>query len=370
MKEYFAKIHSGEKFEAILSAPRSHENHPATLRSITVKGESLVQFTERKGAQSFHHNLSVSVGVETLEKLLHLYKRLQIIFPHETMEWVANRRGEWVLQGGEKKNKGLQLAHNRTKKHPLPEGEPVPFLIHLGVMKPDGKIVPAKYDKFRQINRFLELVDDVIRKLPPQKQMTIIDFGCGKAYLTFALYHWIHERCKRDVKILGLDLKEDVVQFCEFTARALKFNGLHFQVGRIENTIFESPVDMVVTLHACDTATDAALAKAIKWEAQAILSVPCCQHELFKQVHCDVLKPLLKHGLLKERFSALVTDAARAELLEIAGYNVDIVEFVDPEHTPKNLMIRAIKSKSKASKASYEKFIEFLSIHPTLEREI
>jgi hypothetical protein len=196
--------------------------------------------------------------------------------------------------------------------------------------------------------------------------LSIVDFGCGKAYLTFALYYWLHVRCKRDVSILGLDLKESVVQFCEKTARDLGFNGLHFKIGRIEKMDLNHDVDIVVTLHACDTATDAAITKALHWKAQAILSVPCCQHELFNQVKCDVLKPLLKHGLLKERFSALITDAARAERLEMAGYNVDIVEFVDPEHTPKNLMIRAVKGKHKASADDYNKFTEFLSIKLSL----
>lgn len=370
MKEYLAKIASGEAFEAHLTAPLNRENQPVVLRSITVKGEHTAQITEQKGQKSLHRNLALTDAVDTIEKLLHLYKRLQIIFPNETIEWIANRRGEWIQQKSIKKSNDLPLAHNRTKKHPLPEGEPVSFLIHLGVMKPDGKVVPSKYDKFRQINRFLELVDDVIRKLPEQQQMTIIDFGCGKAYLTFALYYWLHEKCKRQVKILGLDLKEDVVAFCETTARSLKFDGLRFEVGRIENTTFTSPVDMVVTLHACNTATDAALAKAIHWNAKVILSVPCCQHELFKQVECPVLKPLLKHGLLKERFAALITDAARAELLELAGYHVDIVEFVDPEHTPKNLMIRAIKGKKKASVDSYDAFVQFLSIHPSLQKMV
>lgn len=368
MNDYFTRILSGENFEAHLSAPRASEDHPITLRTVSLKGKKDVQITERKGAQSFHRNISLSLAVDTMTKLLPLYKRVQIFFPDESVEWVANRRGEWIMQGKGKKQTQLQLSHNRVKQHLLPEGTPVPFLIHLGVMKPDGRVFPAKYDKFRQINRFLELVDDVIKKFPSKKQWNIIDFGCGKAYLTFALYHWLHQCNHKDVNILGLDLKEDVVQFCEDTARQLHFDGLRFKVGRIEKTAMESKIDLVVTLHACDTATDAALNKAIEWGAEAILSVPCCQHELYKQVKSKVLTPLLKHGLLKERFAALVTDAARAELLEIAGYDVDIVEFVDPEHTPKNLMIRAIKGKDKKSTLEYDEFKKFLSIDMMLWR--
>ncbi len=373
MKDFFSKfskIADGEVFEANLTAPYDRTHHPVKLRSVTVKGKQQVQITERDGQKSLHRNISLSVAIETIEKLLHSYKRLQIIFPHETIEWLANRKGEWQKQQVKTTSKPLELTHNRKKQHLLPEGKPIPFLVHLGVMKPDGSVYPAKYDKFRQINRFLELVDDVIRTLPSDKPLTIIDFGCGKAYLTFALYYWMQECCKRPVNILGLDLKEDVVRFCQETARHLKFEHLKFEVGRIETTEMNTPVDMVVTLHACNTATDAALVKALQWKAKAILSVPCCQHELFKQIDCPTLKPLLKHGLLKERFAALATDAARAELLEIAGYQVDIVEFVDPEHTPKNLMIRAVRGKKKGDSSDYRKFVEFLSARPTMEAAV
>ncbi len=366
MDKYLAKIKQGEKFEGYLTAPRNSQTRPITLRALLVKGMPSIQITELEGNKAIHKNVSPFEGCETLIRLLPLYKRVQLIFPNETVEWVANRRGEWIKQGVNETKKQLVFSHNRTKQHPLPEGTPIPFLIHLGVMKADGKVVPAKYDKFRQINRFLELVEDVIKKLPKKQKMSIIDFGCGKAYLTFALYYWLCEHHRQDVEILGLDLKVDVVEFCEQTARALGFEGLHFQIGRIEETSPKGNVDLVVTLHACDTATDAALEKAIKWKAQAILSVPCCQHELFNQVKCDVLKPLLKHGLLKERFAALITDAARAELLEIEGYDVDIVEFVDPEHTPKNLMIRAVKRDQKRSSEDYIQFTKFLSVSPQL----
>lgn len=367
MDRYLAKIESGVKFEINLTAPRRVGDFPMQFRSVNVKGKDVVQIAERKGAQMFHQNLSLNEAVKILLKSLPSYKRIQMIFSEETVEWVANRKGEWVQQGKNKQGKSLQIVHNRVKQHPFPEGTPVSFLIHLGVMKPDGKVVPAKYDKFRQINRFVELVEDVVKQLPKTKKLTIIDFGCGKAYLTFALYYWLKVHCHRDIEIIGLDLKESVVEFCEKTARELEFEHLHFRLGKIEEMIVNGHVDMVVTLHACDTATDAALAKAIEWNASVILSVPCCQHELLSQIQCKELAPLLKHGLLKERFSALVTDAARAEQLEIAGYDVDIAEFVDPEHTPKNLMIRAIKRKEKGSRDAYDTFKKFLSIDYELQ---
>lgn len=366
MDKYLAKITHGEKFEAHLTAPRDKKTHLITFRSLIIKGIHSIQTTEQQGNKSVHANYSLSEGFDKLTQCLPEFKRVVLVFPDETVEWIANRRGEWVKQGSKATKKPLELSHNRTKQHPLPEGTPVPFLIHLGVMKTDGKIYPAKYDKFRQINRFLELVEDIIKKIPKKQKFSIVDFGCGKAYLTFALYHWLTVHHNQEVDILGLDLKEDVVLFCEETARTLGFKGLHFEVGKIEDTTPQAEVDLVVTLHACDTATDAALEKAIGWGAKAILSVPCCQHELFNQVRCDVLKPLLKHGLLKERFAALITDAARAEILEIEGYEVDLVEFVDPEHTPKNLMIRALKRDRKKSKEDYNRFAEFLSIRPKL----
>ncbi|WP_110931381.1 class I SAM-dependent methyltransferase [Paenibacillus bouchesdurhonensis] len=263
------------------------------------------------------------------------------------------------------------LSHNRQKQYILEEGTPVPFLVELGIMNADGKVFAKKYDKFRQINRFLEMVQDAIPHLPEDRPLTIVDFGCGKSYLTFALYHYLTVQQRRELNIVGLDLKADVIEHCGTLARNLNYDQLRFLVGDIADYDELSQVDMVVTLHACDTATDAALEKAVRWGASVILSVPCCQHELFKQVDSPVLEPLLSHGILKERFSALATDAIRAKLLDLLGYKTQLLEFIDMEHTPKNILIRAVKS-SGADKErlwqEYTAFRDFLSADPYLER--
>lgn len=268
------------------------------------------------------------------------------------------------------------LLHNKQKQYILPQGEPVPFLVELGVQTPEGKIVKAKYDKFRQINRYLEFIKDVLPDLVHEEGRTvnIIDFGCGKSYLTFALYYYLKVMNQYDIRVTGLDLKADVIENCQSLADKLGYDGLKFLVGDIGSYDGTDSVDMVVTLHACDTATDYALAKAVRWNASVILSVPCCQHELNKQIACDALAPLLKYGLIKERMASLMTDAIRANLLEEQGYDTQILEFIDMEHTPKNILIRAVKRNRMKYHAGAGKkeelgtLEEFLHVSPTLER--
>lgn len=238
------------------------------------------------------------------------------------------------------------MIHNRTKQYLIPDGKPCAFLIEIGVMTPDGKVRAAKYDKFRQVNRFLELVDDVLSELPATGTLRVVDFGCGKSYLTFALHYLLTEIRQRDVEIIGLDLKREVIDHCEAVARKLDCRGLSFRVGDIAAHSHEGDVALTVSLHACDTATDAALAKAVGWNAQVILCVPCCQHEFNAAMTGSLLQPLLNHGILRERFAALATDALRAQALEILGYRTQVIEFIDLEHTPKNLLIRAVRRAS------------------------
>ncbi|GGF95723.1 class I SAM-dependent methyltransferase [Paenibacillus abyssi] len=268
---------------------------------------------------------------------------------------------------------GDTALHNRRKQRVLEEGTPVPFLVELGIMTKEGRVHAQKQDKFRQINRFLEVVSDVLPHLPQNREITIVDFGCGKSYLTFALYHLLAIVQKREIRIVGLDLKQDVIAFCSSLADTLGYERLQFLHGDIADYEGHSEVDMVVTLHACDTATDAALAKAVRWGASVILSVPCCQHELFGQISNDMLKPILSHGLLKERFSALATDAVRAQLLEVIGYRTQMVEFIDPEHTPKNLLIRAFRSSLPTQEKHWREYTAFrdsLCLNPYLERTL
>ena len=268
------------------------------------------------------------------------------------------------------------LDHNKQKQYIIPEGEPCAFLQRLGVMNADGRVKADKYDKFRQINRFLEMVDDVMEALPKDRALQIVDFGCGKSYLTFALYHYLQSIKQLPVNIIGLDLKEDVIAHCQKISDDLGFGNLNFQIGSIGSfTPSISQIDMVVSLHACDTATDDVLIQAVGWKASVILSVPCCQHELFDQVDNLAMKPLVKHGIIKHHLSSLITDAVRANLLEIAGYRVQLLEFISVEHTPKNILIRAVKTKLDPKTQAelfrqYEEFRDYWHVTPYLENKL
>lgn len=283
----------------------------------------------------------------------------------------------------------LALSHNKTKNYIIPDGIPCDFLIELGVMGQDGKVFPRAYSKFRQINRYLEIVDDVFEYLPVGRTLRIIDFDCGKAYLTFALYHYLKKIKDRDVEIIGLDLKEDVINFCSGVARRLGYDELKFLMGDIADYTNDR-ADMVVTLHACDTATDYALINAVKWGTKVILSVPCCQHELFGQMKNDLHQPILKYGILKDRLTEYLTDGLRGLKLESCGYDVAMIEFTGLEHTARNIMIKAVKSESDSPNAAdkrtaqtnvraaaakarraqeqYEALCEFYHVTPTIDK--
>ena len=265
--------------------------------------------------------------------------------------------------------KEVDLSHNRAKKYILQEGKPVPFLQDLGVMTSDGKIVRTRFDKFRQINRFLEFIEDILPQLSKDREVTILDFGCGKSYLTFAMYYYLHELKNYDVRIIGLDLKTDVIRHCNELSEKYGYEKLRFLEGNIADYTGVDEVDMVVTLHACNTATDFALDKAVGWNARVILSVPCCQHELNEQIKNETLEPILKYGLIKERMAALITDALRAEYLGSCGYDAQILEFIDMEHTPKNILIRAVKTgKKKYNQDKIKRCEAFLHVDPMIGR--
>lgn len=381
LSAYLAETVEGEcLLQATFSQPRSKD--PEAVRKISVRPVRLknalyYQFERQVGSKALHGNLTPSEAAAEMERLLSEdFRQALIKTPEADMQVLVSKKGKPAMlrQAPTSKQAGSPAAvqtHNRTKSYILPEGEPVPFLIELGVMTPEGRVVKAKYDKFRQINRFLEMVADTLPQLPEDREIRIVDFGCGKSYLTFALYHWLAIRERRNVAIFGLDLKKDVIETCSRLAGKLGWDKLRFAVGDISQYKESSEVDMVVTLHACDTATDAALLQAIEWGSRVILSVPCCQHELFGQLSQPLLKPLLKHGLLKERFSALVTDAIRAQLLEVAGYRTQLLEFIDLEHTPKNILIRAVRTGQPASSeaaAEYAEMRDFLRISPYMER--
>lgn len=263
-------------------------------------------------------------------------------------------------------------AHNKQKDYILREGEKIDFLIHLGVMTPEGKVVKARYHKFRQINKYLELIRSSIDILDSDRPLKIVDFGCGKAYLTFALYYYVVKILKKQADITGLDLKEDVIDFCNNVAQQLGYDNLVFQKGDIKDYSRTQDVDMVIMLHACDNATDEGIVQSLKFNAKIIIAVPCCQHEFFRQIENDNLATITQFGILKERFSAIATDALRAQLLKALGFDVSVMEFIDTEHTPKNIAIRAIRHSgfNRKEYSEYQAFRDYLHLTPYIERRM
>lgn len=353
----------------------------AKIRPVMVKGALMFQCTQTHGPKEIHKNYTKEEVIQyILSAMEENFRQLQLEAEEATGSVLVSKKGKATVkckrkQIDESERTLFSLEHNRRKKYILETEKPIPFLVDLGVMSESGKIINAKYDKFRQMNRFLEFIEDILPKLPKNREVTIIDFGCGKSYLTFAMYYYLKEQKQYDVNIIGLDLKTDVIRHCNQLAKKYGFDKLNFYQGDIAEYEGVDHVDMVVTLHACDTATDYALEKAVNWGAEVILSVPCCQHELNKQIANEMLSPIMKYGILKERFAALLTDGLRAQMLEDVGYKVDILEFIDMEHTPKNLLIRGVKHpknhKKKYSEQPSESIIncmESLHASPTLKK--
>ncbi len=357
---------------ATLSNPKEKGGaQKVKVRPILKQGELLFQCEEHRNNQVFHQNLKTEQAVEVISEHMNLFKQMQLRTKTLQASVLVSKKGKVTVQKKRQEccTKQVDLSHNRSKQYILKEGVTVPFLQDLGVMTSEGRIVRTKFDKFRQINRFLEFVEDIVPQLAKDREITILDFGCGKSYLTFALYYYLHELKRYDVRIIGLDLKSDVICHCNELSEKYGYEKLKFLEGNIADYTGVDEVDMVVTLHACDTATDFALDKAVGWNAKVILSVPCCQHELNGQLKNDVLEPVMKYGLLKERMAALVTDGLRAEYLEACGYDAQILEFIDMEHTPKNILIRAVKTGKKKDNMDKIRNCElFLHVKPTLGR--
>lgn len=362
---------------AVVSNRRSKQvSQKLVFRPFIEKNRLMFQREEYANNQVFHENMDKETAVEQICTFLEKdYKQLDLLCEQSSFSALVSKKGKSTIK--ENKNqiaKKIDLSHNRKKRYILDTDEVIPFLVDLGVQTKEGKIVDKKYKKYKQINRFLEFVKDVLPELPKDRPVKIIDFGCGKSYLTFAVYYYLHIMNGRDVEMIGLDLKKDVIAHCNRMAEKYEYTSLHFLEGDISTYDGADSADMVITLHACDVATDFALDKAVHWNAKVILSVPCCQHELNAQIENDMLEPLLKYGILKERFAALLTDALRANLLEQNGYEVQILEFIDMEHMPKNLLIRAVKRGEKADKKqeklenSYKTLCDELNAHGTLEK--
>jgi len=363
----------------ILSSPLNGQALPSKINIEPHAGRQgrFFQFALYAGAKVTHKNVSPeAMPREITDWLIRGFRQCDIQTLDENLLVLANR-SHYTLRRKKRPQAERQSSeappHNRPKQYILQEGQARPWLIRLGLMTKEGHVAAPMQKKFRQINRYLEMVADVAEALPTEP--TIVDFGCGKSYLTFALYDYLESKGYAP-RIIGLDLKEDVIAMCAGLAREMGFTRLSFQVGDVgslaaEETLERKP-DMVVTLHACDTATDYALYHAVRWGSKVILSVPCCQHELFAQVGNESLWPLLKHGILKERFSALLTDGLRAALLEMYGYKCQVMEFIDSEHTAKNILIRAVKTDTAKNTAEAEirlqKALDDNHVIPTLYR--
>ena len=369
VRELCRKQLGKELYQIIISNPKGKkEITKVKIRPTIIKEELLYQISEWKNNQIFHKNMNKEQTVEKVAQYLEQdFSQMELTSKTVQATVLVSKKGKVTLK--EKQitaGKEIDLSHNKIKKYILQEGTPVPFLIDLGVQTREGKIVKSHYDKFRQINRYLEFIQDIMPILPKDRTINIIDFGCGKSYLTFALYYYMKIICNRDIQVIGLDLKEKVIEDCNRLAKKYQYEHLTFITGDVSTYTGEA-VDMVVTLHACDTATDYALMKAIDWKAKVIFTVPCCQHEVNKQIRCEELAPLLKYGLIKERISALLTDAVRANLLEEQGYQVQVMEFIDMEHTPKNILIRAVLDE-KERESKIDKVTDYFNVNTTLQK--
>lgn len=336
------------------------------------EGYQAAKYTDK---QVFHDNFGTEDLSGFLMEVMH-ETFLQVNAWDETKEYslLVSKKGAVTLKAKTSKEahkNDTATEHNRKKNYILEEGRVIPPLVDMGIFTKEGKVVKSMYDKFRQINRFIEIIDDGIREYKGG-EIHIIDFGCGKSYLTFIMYYYFTEIRHMKVQMLGLDLKKDVIEKCNQAAAKYGYDNLRFELGDING--FQTPfdVDMVVTLHACDTATDFALYNAIQWNAKMIFSVPCCQHEVNKQIQSEDYSLLTRYGIIKERFSALTTDAIRANLLECCGYKTQLLEFIDFEHTPKNILIRAVRrpvvpsSARKKYLSEVENMCQEFHLQPTL----
>ena len=378
LQSLFTDSVNKELIRVILSNPSSKDGVIKICTRPVLKNDTLLfQIEEYTKTQVFHKNLNAADACAYLAAKLSIgdaapFRNAVVETQSFTANVLVSKKGTVTIKkkmSAAAKAPMISLEHTRKKKYILEEGIPVPFLIDLGVMTQTGAIVHSHYDKFRQINRFLEYIEDILPALPTGRELRILDFGCGKSYLTFAIYYYLKVLKGYPVRITGLDLKEDVIRHCNELAVRYGYDKLEFLCGDIAYYDGCSQVDMVVTLHACDIATDYALAKAVGWGAKVILSVPCCQHELNRQMKNDLLSPVLHYGILKERMAALMTDGLRAQILELKGYRTQILEFIDIAHTPKNLLIRAVYNGRFAdNKAEIDELLAAFDVNPTLYR--
>ncbi len=373
IKKAIDEITNEEIIKIVISNRKSKEEKYNKINIILKqnKDKKYYQIEKFTDKQVFHENIEINELNKKINEIIENYKQLNAMSLSYNFDMKISKKGKVFLSKKRNDNKKIiSTSHNKEKNYILKEGTIIKPLIDLGIFNKEGKVINQQYDKYKQINRFIEMIDDEVRK-SNLDEMTILDFGCGKSYLTFVLYHYFVEIKKMKVKMIGLDLKEDVIKKCNEIAKKYGYTDLHFEIGDINGYKFNNKVDMVITLHACNTATDYALYNAIKWNTKMIFSVPCCQHEFNSQIKSDDYSLLTKYGLIKERVSSLMTDATRASLLEYLGYKVQLLEFIDMSHSPKNILIRACKTnipKEKKEKSLEEvnRLMKEFNLSPTL----
>ncbi|MBQ0138908.1 MAG: SAM-dependent methyltransferase [Kurthia sp.] len=376
LEQVNTRLANEQLISATISQPRQKSNDlkRIKLKPIELKGIYHIQIEYQYERILKHENILIEEMPNKMASFFEDFRQMQGEFTEDNIQIQLSKKNKVLFKSTKNpETKKVNLSHNRKKQYLLDPDIAHPFLIRLGVQSPDGKVKKQKYDKFKQINRFIEFIDDSLDYLPKDRTIRILDFGSGKSYLTFALYHYLKVIKGLDIRVTGLDLKKEVIEHCAQIAKDLQYDQLEFLVGDINDYNGESAVDMVVTLHACDVATDMALSRAVKWKAQVILSVPCCQHELNRQLDSSPLNVMLQHGLVKERFAALATDSIRAEILQLVGYDAQLLEFIDMENTPKNILIRAYKTGRVATeqqRQGYKEFTNFLQATPFLENEL
>ncbi len=360
--------------QVIISHPRKgNTSKKSKIRPFIEKGTLVFQESNHIGTKVYHINRGKQETINIIvDYMKNSFKQLEVVTRKKRTTVLVSKNEKVTIKTKkitESMIKEVDLSHNRKKKYLLQEDIVIPFMVDLGIQSKEGKIIHSKYDKFKQINRYLEFLDDIFPTLQNSNIIRVVDFGCGKAYLTFAMYYYFVILRKKKVEIIGLDLKEDVVALCNRLKERYGYKDLKFQVGNIEDYKSKQTIDMVVSLHACDTATDYALEKAVKWNAKVIFAVPCCQHEVNQQIKSELLEPIFRYGIIQERISALMTDAIRANILTEQGYHTQILEFIDMEHTPKNLLIRAVKKKGVISQdTKIRSTVKELNISPTIAK--
>lgn len=377
-------IQEDKLIKIVFSDRKSGDFNKVIIKPIILKSTKNIQIESFKDNKAFHKNIDLN-NLQELENILKEYIEnfKQILLQIEGADISFIRKKE-SFSRKEKESNLVKSSneHNKKKQYILNEGDKIDFLIELGLMSVEGKILKSSYNKFKQINKYLEFIDDVIEELKAKKliinHINVLDFGCGKSYLTFALYYYL-KNYRKDLtfSIVGLDLKKDVIEFCNKLAKKLNYENLEFLNGNIKDYDKSKEVDLVFSLHACNNATDYSLEKALSLDAKAILAVPCCHHEFFEKIQknknsefYNTLKIMADNGVVLDKFATLATDSFRSLSLELCGYKTKMIEFIDMEHTPKNILIKAIKSKSsnlKEKLVEYNKLKEFLGIKPLLE---